>query len=96
MPVGAVGAGHSLRTVVAAVLLRYLGIAVACVLGAALLNKLLRGKGTLVKDALLAMTLVHAVLLGNRFLRPPPAATAPTPELAGQVSGDQRISVIRA
>lgn len=96
MPVGALGVNHSLRTFVAAISLRYLGIALACALVAVLINKLLRGKGAPVKDALLAMTLVYVVLLGNRFLRPPPAGPAATQELAVQAPTGERISVVRA
>lgn len=95
LPAGALGATHSLRTFVAAVLLRYLGVLAVCVLAALLFSKLVRGKGTVVKDALLAMTLVHAVLLGNRFLRPPPAPAPAVQEFAGQASKGDRISVIR-
>lgn len=95
LPAGVLGPAHSLRTFVAAVLLRYLGIAVACALVVVAMHRLVRSKGTFVKDALLAMTLVHAVLLGNRFLRPAPAPAAPTPALAETVGGE-RISVIRA
>lgn len=95
LPMGVEGATSSLRAFVAAVLLRYLAVAAACGLAAVLLNRLVRGKDAFVKDALLAMTLVHVVLLGNRFVRPPAETPAATQDVAGQASMREQLSVIR-
>ncbi len=95
LPVGALGATHSLRAFIAASLLRFLSVAAGCTAVVMLLSRLLRGRWADAKDALLAMTLVFAVLFGNRFLQPPPRAASGNVQAATEASGQAgRFSVV--
>jgi len=98
LPATVEGEERSFATFLAAMLPRYLGTAAACFAVVALAGRVLQGSWPGLRSGFLAMSLVSALLVGNRLLQPPAPTVAEvqegaispdTPELAKPRGGAQ-------